>query len=198
MLNEKWADKEERLRVSSPYGHLSGWKLVSFIVKSGADMKQELLAMQIVEELKKTFMEERVPVWIKRSVVDISNSDRYLRSSSSFGIMVISNRAGLVETIRNSISVDSIKKHGYRNKFCKDGIPYTLYDYFVKVWPCLHLSYRPITNNSVCQRFGPYGSPGFLRAQDAFMRSLAAYSLMCYLFQVKDRYFLCSQGTTFF
>lgn len=51
----------------------------------------------------------------------------------SVGILVTSNRAGLVETIRNSASVDSIKKQGHKNKLSNDGISYTLYDYFVKV-----------------------------------------------------------------
>lgn len=37
-------------------------------------------------------------------------------------------------------------------------------------------------------KFGPIGSPKFNAAQDNFIKSLATYSLICYLFQVKDRH----------
>lgn len=128
--------------MSSPYSYLSGWRLISFVVKSGADMRQEFLAMQIIEELKKIFKEERVPVWIKRLLsvfshfcifYNVASSLIHQIAKLSFGILVISNKAGLVETVRNSMSVDSIKRHGYRNKLYSEGLSYTLYDYFTKV-----------------------------------------------------------------
>lgn len=37
-------------------------------------------------------------------------------------------------------------------------------------------------------KFGPIGTPKFNAAQDNFIKSLASYSLICYLFQVKDRH----------
>lgn len=36
-------------------------------------------------------------------------------------------------------------------------------------------------------RFGPKGSDGFKKAQRRFIESLAAYSIACYLLQIKDR-----------
>ena len=37
------------------------------------------------------------------------------------------------------------------------------------------------------QEHGPSSSEGFLTAQRSFVYSCAAYSLLCYLLQVKDR-----------
>ena len=42
----------QRIRESSPYGHLSGWCLVPVIVKSGDDLRQELLAYQVLRQLQ--------------------------------------------------------------------------------------------------------------------------------------------------
>lgn len=36
--------------------------------------------------------------------------------------------------------------------------------------------------------FGPPDSDEFIKAQDAFMRSLAGYSIACYVLQIKDRH----------
>ena len=41
----------ERIRESSPYGDLEGWKLMAVIVKCGDDLRQELLAYQYLSLL---------------------------------------------------------------------------------------------------------------------------------------------------
>lgn len=46
---EPWDDKEKQIRMSSPYGHLPNWKLLSVIVKSGDDLRQELMATQLLQ-----------------------------------------------------------------------------------------------------------------------------------------------------
>lgn len=50
----------ERIREGSPYGHLSSWKLVSAIVKCGDDLRQELMAYQLLSVLQNVWEEERV------------------------------------------------------------------------------------------------------------------------------------------
>lgn len=50
----------ERIREGSPYGHLSSWKLVSAIVKCGDDLRQELMAYQLLSVLKSVWEEEKV------------------------------------------------------------------------------------------------------------------------------------------
>jgi hypothetical protein len=51
-LKEPWEEKVRRIRESSPYGHLGNWKLLSVIVKCGDDLRQELLAYQVLTQLQ--------------------------------------------------------------------------------------------------------------------------------------------------
>ena len=51
-MKEPWQQKVRRIRESSPYGHLANWKLLSVIVKCGDDLRQELLAYQVLTQLQ--------------------------------------------------------------------------------------------------------------------------------------------------
>ncbi|KAI9197389.1 uncharacterized protein BJ171DRAFT_477921 [Polychytrium aggregatum] len=152
VFRETWEAKEARIRASSPYGKYPDWTLLSVIVKSGADLRQEQLALQLIRECQMIWDEAKCPAWVH-----------------NFRILVTSDQSGLVETIRNSISIHSIKKEGYSRKQHEEGAQFTLYDYFI-------------------QEFGHPDSESFRQAQDCFMRSLAGYSVICHLFQIKDRH----------
>ena len=41
-----------RIQESSPYGHLPNWRLLSVIIKCGDDLRQELLAFQVLKQLQ--------------------------------------------------------------------------------------------------------------------------------------------------
>lgn len=71
---------------------------------------------------------------------------------------MLSNDSGLIEPILNTVSLHQIKKH------CQ----LSLGEYFA-------------------QEFGECNSETFLTAQRNFVQSCAAYCLVCYLIQVKDR-----------
>ncbi|RKO87446.1 kinase-like domain-containing protein, partial [Blyttiomyces helicus] len=152
VFRETWEAKKARIRASSPYGHLPNWRLLSVIVKSGADLRQEQLALQLIREMQRIWKDAGVPVWV-----------------CHFRILITSDQSGLMETIRNAISVHSIKKEGYAKRQNQRGLAFTLYDYFVR-------------------EFGQPGGARFQQAQDAFMKSLAAYSIICYILQIKDRH----------
>ncbi|KAI8619909.1 hypothetical protein BC830DRAFT_1078219 [Chytriomyces sp. MP71] len=152
VFKESWDAKCARIRAGSPFGHNPTWRMVSVIVKSGSDLRQEVLALQLIKEMERIWKEEKVPVWV-----------HYYR------VMVTSHQGGLIETIQNAISIHSIKKDGYSHNLNQPGVAYSLYDYFI-------------------QEFGAPASKRFLKAQDAFMRSLAGYSIICYLLQIKDRH----------
>lgn len=54
-MSEPWEEKEARIRNSSPYGHLTNWRLMAVIVKTGDDLRQELLAYQLLTMLQVIF-----------------------------------------------------------------------------------------------------------------------------------------------
>ncbi|OZJ02735.1 hypothetical protein BZG36_04702, partial [Bifiguratus adelaidae] len=152
VFRESWDAKRERIREASPYGHLPNWRLLSVIIKNAADLRQEQFACQLIREMQRIWQDEGVDVWVKY-----------------FRILVTSDNSGVVETIRDSISIHSIKKNAYAQGLVPKGTMFTLYDYFV-------------------QTFGAPTSEGFLKAQDAFMRSLTGYSIACHILQIKDRH----------
>ncbi|XP_064416692.1 phosphatidylinositol 4-kinase beta isoform X3 [Latimeria chalumnae] len=92
-LKEPWQEKVRRMREGSPYGHLPNWRLLSVIVKCGDDLRQELLAYQVLQQLQSIWEQERVPLWIK-----------------PYKILVISSDSGMIEPVVNAVSLHQIKK----------------------------------------------------------------------------------------
>jgi len=82
-----------------------------------------------------------------------------------YEILATGPDCGLIEFVADTLSIDAIrKKMSVRfNKTCD------LYDYFRK-------------------NFGDVKSHEFIQAQKNFADSLAAYSLVCYVLQIKDRH----------
>ena len=62
-----------------------------YLVKCGDDLRQELLAYQILETLQSIWKEERVPLWVR-----------------PYRILVLSNDSGLIEPILNTISLHQV------------------------------------------------------------------------------------------
>ncbi|KAI9478219.1 MAG: hypothetical protein EXX96DRAFT_595639 [Benjaminiella poitrasii] len=65
VLSEDWETKRERLRLASPFGHLPNWRLLSVIVKHGADLRQEQFAIQLIREMQRIWEDTGVDVWVK-------------------------------------------------------------------------------------------------------------------------------------
>ncbi|XP_077384358.1 phosphatidylinositol 4-kinase beta isoform X2 [Festucalex cinctus] len=93
-LKEPWEEKVRRIREGSPYGHLPTWRLLSVIVKCGDDLRQELLAFQVLQQLQSIWEAERVPLWIK-----------------PYKILVLSSDSGMIEPVVNAVSLHQVKKH---------------------------------------------------------------------------------------
>ncbi|KAF2836818.1 hypothetical protein M501DRAFT_939232 [Patellaria atrata CBS 101060] len=155
-FGEEWTAKKERIRRSSPYGWMKNWELLSVIVKTGADLRQEAFACQLIQVCDKIWQDAGVPVWVKR-----------------MRILVTGESSGLIETITNGVSLHSLKRSLTLASIAAGTNPRkriaTLRDHFVKA-------------------FGDPDSEAYTAAVDAFARSLAAYSIICYILQLKDRH----------
>ncbi|THU91136.1 kinase-like protein [Dendrothele bispora CBS 962.96] len=153
VFSESWATKKSRIRHSSPYGHLASWDCVSAIVKTGADLRQEQLAVQLIKEFQRIWEEENCSCWV-----------RYFR------ILITGATSGLVETITDAVSIHSIKKSEYARRLAEGRLGHvTLFDHFKNT-------------------YGDPSSAKFVRAQRNFAKSLAGYSVVTYLLQIKDRH----------
>ncbi|KAK7403866.1 Phosphatidylinositol 4-kinase pik1alpha (PI4-kinase)(PtdIns-4-kinase) [Neonectria punicea] len=156
VFGEAWEAKKERIRKSSPYGWMKNWDLISVIVKTGADLRQEAFACQLIDVCHKIWVDTEVDVWVKR-----------------MRILVTGESGGLVETITSGVSLHSLKRsltlasieagQNPRHRIA------TLKDHFLRA-------------------FGQPDSEPFKAGVDAFKRSLAAYSIISYVLQLKDRH----------
>jgi hypothetical protein len=118
--------------------------LLSVIMKSGDDLRQEQLAAQLIRVFDDIFRRNNLPLWLK-----------------PYEVVPTSAIGGYVEVVHDAISIHSLKE-----QLSADDS--SLRSYFIKA----------------------YGdkTPEFLVAQRNFTESLAAYSLVCYLLQIKDRH----------
>lgn len=155
-VGEDWLAKKERIRKASPYGWMPNWDLMSVIVKTGADLRQEAFAVQLIQVCDKIWQDAGTPVWVKR-----------------MRILVTGESSGLIETITNGVSLHSIKRSltlaTIESGQNPRGRIATLRDHFVKA-------------------FGDPESETYKAAVRAFKRSLAAYSIISYILQLKDRH----------
>jgi len=146
-FGERWAEKKARIATASPYGTNPCWDLVGVIVKSNDDLRQEAFVMQLIELCQEAFMMARLELWVQ-----------------PYRILATGRKTGIIETVRNAMSFDSLKK---RPGYGKGG---------------LRAHFQRMTE------FEANPSEAFQVAQRNFVRSLAAYSLMSYFFMFKDRH----------
>lgn len=144
-LGEPWKVKSERLRAASPFGSKPNWRLVSCIVKARDQLRQEMFAQRLIQEFSRIFGRAGIQVWLR-----------------AYQIISTSSDSGLIETVTDAISIDSIKKKS-------PDVVTTLQDYFIA-------------------RFGGRGSQGYKRAVRNFVQSMAGYSIVQYLLNIKDRH----------
>lgn len=141
---ELFEDKVNRLRQSSPFGDLPSWKVAAYIVKAGDDVRQELLASQLIHQFLLIFKAAGLNLWLRPIEVLVTSSD-----------------SGLIEFVQNSISVDAMKQNFVNEK-----------------GSCL----------SLARIFRIAFGDNLFEAKKNFIESLAAYSLVSYFLQVKDRH----------
>ncbi|EGC36017.1 hypothetical protein DICPUDRAFT_151559 [Dictyostelium purpureum] len=143
-FGESWAEKTERYRRISPYGHFANWKLCSVIVKTGDDCRQEQMAVQLIRKFDEIWKESKLPLYLR-----------------PYNILVTSSSGGIIETIPDTISLHNLKKN--TPNFT------TLLNHFKNT-------------------YGEPSSHEFRTAQSNFIESMAAYSIVTYILQIKDRH----------
>lgn len=143
VFRESWAAKQERVRKKSAFGEHPGWRLLPVLIKANDDLRQEQLAGQLIQRMAMILARERVNVWL-----------------CPYEILALTDTAGIIEAIPDTISLDSLKKNSP---------DYTsLLDFF-------HSHYGD-------------GSEELAAAKANFVESLAAYAIVCFLLQIKDRH----------
>eukprot|EP01034_Spumella_vulgaris_P028358 gene28358-35197_t len=105
IMGETFAEKAERVRLKSPYGHLPGWKLDGLIAKSNDDVRQEVFVMQLITYYQNAFADAKLSAWL-----------------FTYKILSTSKSTGLIQLIPNAISLDGLKK--------KERYPGSLLEYF--------------------------------------------------------------------
>ncbi|XP_077404125.1 phosphatidylinositol 4-kinase beta-like isoform X2 [Vanacampus margaritifer] len=162
-----------RIQETSPYGHLPGWHLLPVIVKCGDDLRQELLAYQVLTQLQAIWRQERLPLWIK-----------------PYKILVMSSDSGMIEPVLNAVSLHQVA--------APCGLSLRPLDFlFAACGFLLNIATAPrqVRKQSqlslldyFLQEHGGFTTEQFLSAQRNFVQSCAGYSLVCYLLQLKDRH----------
>ncbi|XP_065324121.1 phosphatidylinositol 4-kinase beta-like isoform X2 [Gordionus sp. m RMFG-2023] len=185
ILKEPWMDKFQRLKAQSPYGHLGKWNLFPIIIKCGDDLRQELMAQQILMLLQKIWSEERISLWLY-----------------PYDIFVFSKDSGMIRPIVNAISLHQIKRNlspsiqNAQNLESFEEILSSAIQENPKSEPTPPSNTK--INNNICSNFtllgyflsefGNANSEEFLSAQRSFVQSCAAYCIVCYLLLLKDRH----------
>ncbi len=126
------------------YGDDGGgsWSLVPIIVKTNDDLRQEQAVSQLIALLARIWGGAKIGVWVH-----------------SYSIMAISQTAGIIEAIPDTLSLHVLKSH-------MRGIPLNTF----------------FTRNFLKKK------GGLKRARSNFVKSCAGYAIVCYLLQIKDRH----------
>lgn len=90
---ELWEDKALKIQKESPYGHYESYQLRPIIVKGGDDLRQEVMAMQVIYKMQHIFEKYELPIYLR-----------------PYEIIVTSANSGILEFCCDTLSVDGLKK----------------------------------------------------------------------------------------
>lgn len=117
--------------------------------------------LSVIVKSGENIQQEKFASYLMEMFIDIFKEAKVNCWLRPFTILATSPIGGIVETITDAVSIDKLKK-SYPDME-------SLRNYYVKT-------------------FGSVKSKTFKRARQAFVRSLAGYSLLCYILQIKDRH----------
>ena len=179
-FGESFLAKKARVRASSPMAAaiaaasspvagsaapvgLEEWDLMSVIFKGGDDLRQEVLAMQFIRAFDRIFRAAKLPL-----------------SLNPYAVIITSGDSGLIETIPDAVSIDSLKKRLYPQWTC-------LTDFFAAYFGGAELQHIILGPEEFLRKY-PQGLVTYQTALRNFVESVAAYSVVCWILQIKDRH----------
>lgn len=142
---ETFYEQKQKVKEFSPFRDLKTWNLINVIVKTGENLRQEQLAMQLITFFRQTFIQKKIHIWLR-----------------PYEIIATHPNCGIIECVPDALSIHTLKSALPANKN-------SLLDYFN-------------------MKFNGPNSISFKNAQKDFAESLAGYSLVCYILQIKDRH----------
>ena len=145
IFGQSFSDNEKELKNKSLFGKLNTYKIFKCIIKTNEDLRQEQFATQLINEFYQIFKLENTGCWL-----------------NTYEIISTGNNCGLVEFVKDSLSLDQLKQKTN------------------------HMSLKDFYINY----FGKGNEESLLykKAMNNFVSSLAGYSLVCYFLQIKDRH----------
>lgn len=72
---EIWEDKTKNIAKCSPYGHFPSYQLRTLIIKGGDDLRQELIAMQIIKQIYKIFKKAELSLYLRPYDIIVTSSN---------------------------------------------------------------------------------------------------------------------------
>jgi phosphatidylinositol 4-kinase B len=135
----EWGKTKDELIQKSIYGKIASHQIKCYMVKSGDDLRQEYMAMQLISLLNEIFTKENIKIWMR-----------------PYSIIPYSSDSGLIEFIDDTRTISYLKE----------------------------VSHERSLRNIYKQIFGGNWEASITN----FIQSLAGYSLIQYLFDIKDRH----------
>lgn len=167
-FGESFLAKKNRIRAQSPFAESIGpdrWDLLSAIFKGGDDLRQEVLAMQFITAFDRIFRAAKLPLFLK-----------------PYSVVITSVDSGLIETIGDAVSIDGLKKRLFPHWTC-------LTDFYAAYWGGCELQGIIDGQDEFLKKYPcDYGLVTYQAALRNFVESMAAYSLVTWFLQIKDRH----------
>jgi phosphatidylinositol 4-kinase B len=135
----EWRVEKQKIAALSAYSHCPSYRVQSFIVKSGDDLRQEHMAMELIGMVRAICIKENVKIWLR-----------------TYSVIPFNQDSGLIEFVEDTKTVSYLKERSRATS--------------------LKEVYK--------QLFGDKWESSISN----FVESLAGYSVVQYLFQIKDRH----------
>ncbi|CAM9118050.1 unnamed protein product [Phaeothamnion confervicola] len=176
IFKERWEEKEARLRAAAvAAGKLSpdskaGWRLFPIIVKANDDLRQEQFVSQLIRQFDRIFRDAELDVWLR-----------------PYEILALGPRAGVLEAIPDTVSLHALKRNWMAANGSAPGAGGARgTDSATAGGGAAAAAGRSGILPDFMRRH--FGNRGLRHARECFVESCAAYSIVCYLLQIKDRH----------